>query len=292
LRGLDAGSSRHALAIAASLAAGLTANFGTMTKPFHAGRAAANGIEAARLARAGMTAAPDALEHAGGFLAALSPRGNVDRTRPAAVGGKLSILEQGLSIKKYPMCYATHRVIDGVLDLAHANHVRPVDVERVEATIGSAQAGMLRNHAPVTGLEAKFSLEFAVAAALVAGKVGLSELTDAFVARPEVREAMRKLSIATTETRCPLEPVFALTDRVVLKLKDGRSLDSGEIRFARGNAKLPLRGEELRAQVVDCARAAVDVDAEALFEHLARLESVAAVSELQACARRGEKVEQ
>jgi 2-methylcitrate dehydratase PrpD len=292
LRGLDVGSSRHALAIAASLAAGLTANFGTMTKPFHAGRAAANGIEAARLARAGMTAAPDALEHAGGFLAALSPRGNVDRTRPAAVGGKLSILEQGLSIKKYPMCYATHRVIDGVLDLARANHVQPADVEGVEATIGSAQAGMLRNHDPVTGLEAKFSLEFAVAAALVAGKIGLSELTDAFVGRPEVREAMRKLSIATTETHCPLEPVFALTDRVVLKLKDGRSLDSGEIRFARGNARLPLRDEELRAKFMDCARSAADVDAEALFERLARLESVAAVSELQACARRAEKVEQ
>ena len=292
LRGLDAGSSRHALAIAASLAAGLTANFGTMTKPFHAGRAAANGIEAARLARAGMTAAPDALEHAGGFLAALSPRGHVDRTRPAAVGGKLSILEQGLSIKKYPMCYATHRVIDGVLDLARANHVQPADVEGVEATIGSAQAGMLRNHAPVTGLEAKFSLEFAVAAALVAGKIGLSELTDAFVGRPEVREAMRKLSIATTETHCPLEPVFALTDRVVLKLKDGRSLDSGEIRFARGNARLPLRDEELRAKFMDCARSAADVDAEALFERLARLESLAAVGELQACARRAERAEQ
>jgi 2-methylcitrate dehydratase PrpD len=280
LLGLDAGRSRHALAIAASLAAGLTANFGTMTKPFHAGRAAANGIEAARLARAGMTAAPDALEHAGGFLAALSPRGNVDRARPPAVGRELSILEQGLSIKKYPMCYATHRVIDGVLDLARVNRVAAADVERVEATIGSAQAGMLRNHAPVTGLEAKFSLEFAVAAALVAGRVELSELTDEFVRRPAVREAMSRLSIATTETHCPLEPVFAFTDRVVLKLKDGRSLDSGEIRFARGNAKLPLRDEELRAKFMDCARTAAHVDAAALFERLARLERLAGVSEL------------
>jgi 2-methylcitrate dehydratase PrpD len=196
------------------------------------------------------------------------------------VGTKLSILEQGLSIKKYPMCYATHRVIDGVLDLARVNRVAAADVERVEATIGAAQAGMLRNHAPVTGLEAKFSLEFAVAAALVAGKVGLSELSDEFVRRPAVREAMSRLSIATTETHCPLEPVFALTDRVVLKLKDGRSLDSGEIRFARGNAKLPLRDEELRAKFMDCARAAAHVDAVALFERLARLERLARVSEL------------
>ena len=111
---------------------------------------------------------------------------------------------------------------------------------------------MLRNHAPVTGLEAKFSLEFAVASALVAGKVGLSELTDEFVGRPRVREAMGKLSIATTEARCPLEPAFAFSDRVVLKLRDGRTLDSGEIRFARGNAQLPLRDEELRAKFMDC----------------------------------------
>jgi aconitate decarboxylase len=281
LRGLDEEKARHALAIAASLAAGLTANFGTMTKPFHAGRAAANGVEAVRLAQAGMTAAPDAFEHAGGFLAALSPAGNVDRTRPVAgLGKRLAILEQGLSIKKYPMCYATHRAIDGVLDLARTHGVEPADVERVDATIGTAQAGMLRNHAPVTGLEAKFSLEFAVAAALVAGKVGLSELTDEFVNRSAVREVMGKVSIATTDTRCTFEPVFAFSDRVVLKLEDGRTLHSGEIRFARGNAKLPLRDDELRAKFMDCLAAAGYPAPDALFERLARLERLGSVGEL------------
>lgn len=281
LRGLDEERSRHAIAIAASLAAGLTANFGTMTKPLHAGRAAANGIEAARLAQAGMTASPDAFEHAGGFLVALSPRGNVDRTRPAAgLGQELAILALGLSVKKYPMCYATHRVIDGVLDLARANGVKAADVARVEATIGLAQAGMLRNHTPVTGLEAKFSLEFAVASALMAGKVGLSELTDEFVGQPGVREAMGKLSIATTEARCPLEPAFAFSDRVVLKLRDGRTLDSGEIRFARGNAQLPLREEELRAKFMDCTSAVAELDAAALFDRLTRLETISSINEL------------
>jgi 2-methylcitrate dehydratase PrpD len=290
LRGLDADRSRHALAIAASLAAGLTANFGTMTKPLHAGRAAANGIEAARLAQAGITAAPDAFEHAGGFLVALSPKGNVDRTRPASgLGKELAILLLGLSVKKYPMCYATHRVIDGVLDIASTNSVEASNVERVEATIGLAQAGMLRNHAPVTGLEAKFSLEFAVACALVAGKVGLSELTDEFVGRPGVREVMKKLSIATTESRCPLEPAFAFSDRVVLKLRDGRTLDSGEIRFARGNAQLPLRDEELRAKFLDCTHTVTSLDSAALFERLTRLESLRDVREL-AGAREARRV--
>jgi 2-methylcitrate dehydratase PrpD len=281
LRGLDEEGSRHALAIAASLAAGLTANFGTMTKPFHAGRAAANGLEAARLAQAGMTAAPDAFEHAGGFLAALSPRGNADRTRPSpSLGEKLAILELGLSVKKYPMCYGTHRVIDGVLDLRRAHDVKASDVEHVAATIGVPQAAMLRNHAPVTGLEAKFSLEFAVACALAAGKVGLAELTDEFVARPEVRGLMGKLSIGTTDSRCPLDPAFGFSDRVVLQLKDGRKLDSGEIRFARGNAKLPLRDEELRAKFMDCTRTVKHLDPATLYERLGELETVRSVGEL------------
>ncbi len=283
LRRLNLETTRHGLAIAASMSAGLTANFGTMTKPYHAGRAAANGIESVRLAMAGMTASVDAFEHSGGFLVALSPKGSTDRTTPAVnLGKELAILEYGLSIKKYPMCYATHRVIDGVLDLVQAHDIKAADVERVEATIGVPQAGMLRNHAPVTGLEAKFSLEFGVASSLVARKVGLTELTDEFVNRPQVREAMTRLSISTVDTRCPLEAGFAMNDRVVVRMKDGRKLDSGDIRFARGNAKVPMRDDDLRAKFMDCSRGVQHLDPVELFERLARLESVANVTDLVA----------
>lgn len=280
LRKLNAEQARTALAIAGSFASGLIANFGTMTKPFHAGRAAANGIEAVRLAQAGLTAAADAFEHQNGFLSALSPRGNVDRTRPATIGKELAILDLGLSIKKYPMCYATHRVIDGVIDLVTRNNVPAGEVAKVEATIGAAQERMLRNHAPVTGLEAKFSLEFAVASSVVAKRVGLGELTDQFVNQPAVREAMTKVAINTVDTRCPLEPGFAMNDRVVVQLKDGRRFDSGDIRFARGNAKLPLRDEDLRVKFTDCAQGVTHLDPAALFERLARLQTVANVKEL------------
>ena len=271
LHKLPAADCRHALSLAASMASGLVANFGTMTKPLHAGRAAACAIEAVRLAAMGLTAAPDAFEHHAGYLAALSPKGRADRDRPAHLGRELRILDAGLSIKKYPMCYATHRVIDAVLDLATAHNVNAADVRAVNASIGVAQASMLRNHAPVTGLEAKFSLEFAVAAALVARKVGLAQLTDGFVAEAPVREAMGKVHIATVDTHCPLEPVFALTDRVELELHDGRKLDSGEVRFARGNAKLPLRESDLKAKFFDCAAGAASFDASAVYEGLSTL---------------------
>jgi 2-methylcitrate dehydratase PrpD len=245
-----------------------------MTKPFHAGRAAAAGIEAVRLAEAGMTAAPDALEHPAGFLAALSPNGRADLKSPAnTLGRTLRLLERGLSFKKYPMCYGTHRVIDAVLDLARREDISAERVRKANATIGVAQVSMLRNHAPVTGLEAKFSLEFAIASALVARRVGLAELTDEFVNRPAVRDAMAKVAIRTTDTLCPIEPPFAYSDRVELELDDGRKLDSGEVRFARGHAKLPLKDEELEAKFRDCCRGANHIDAGRLFGALLALDS-------------------
>jgi 2-methylcitrate dehydratase PrpD len=266
---------RHAIALAASMACGLVANFGTMTKPLHAGRAAAAGIDAVRFAAAGLTATPDAIEHHAGYLAALSPKGRADRESPARdLGKKLRVLDCGLSIKKYPTCYATHRVIDGVLDLAKANRLRPEDVKEIRARIGVAEASMLRNHSPSTGLEAKFSLEFAVASALVAGKVGLAELTDEFVARSAVRELMPKLRIATDDIPCPIEPTFSMHDRVEIELRDGRTLDSGDIRFARGNAMAPLRDADLEAKFLDCAGRAEGIDAAALYRRLADLRSV------------------
>lgn len=281
LHRLPAERAGQALALAASMAGGLVANFGTMTKPLHAGRAAAAAIEAVRLAAAGLTASADALEHPAGYLAALSPHGKADLASPAeTLGRSLRILDMGLSIKKYPICYATHRVIDGVLDLARANDLSADGVREVRATIGVAQASMLRNHAPVTGLEAKFSLEFAVASSLIARRVGLAELTDGFVAQAEVRALMSKVRIDTVDTRCPIEPVFALNDSVEIEMGDGRRLASGEIRFARGNALLPLAPAELKAKFIDCVSRAPDVDAAGLYDRVSRLASLKSLGEL------------
>ena len=281
LRRLPTETCGNAIALSASMAGGLVANFGTMTKPFHAGRAASAAIEAVRLAMGGLTASPDAIEHHAGFLKAISPKGNVDLDRPAdGLGHSPRILESGLSVKKYPICYATHRVIDAVIDLASKENLRPDDVESVHATIGVGQASMLRNHAPVTALEAKFSLEFALASALVARAVGLAQLTDEFVNRREVREAMKKVEISTVATTCPIEPAFAFSDRVRILLRDGRVVDSGEIRFARGNMKLPLREKELKAKFFDCVAGVDQIDASSLYEQLAAFDAVQNVRDL------------
>ena len=280
LRGLSVDVSRNAIALAASMAAGLVANFGTMTKPFHAGRAASSAVEAVRLALGGMTAAPDAIEHHAGFLRAISPKGNVDLERPPSLGHTLRLLDSGLSVKKYPTCYATHRVIDAVIDLACDGNLQPEDVSSVHARIGVAQASMLRNHAPETALEAKFSLEFAVASALVARAVGRAQLQDEFVNSEPVREIMKRVEIFTAESSCPIEPAFAYSDRVEIRLANGKLLDSGEIRFARGNAKLPLGEDELKAKFFDCLAGAEPIETSALYSRLARLDTMPDVREL------------
>ncbi len=199
LRGLDAKGAATAMAIAASMSSGLVANFGTMTKSFQVGRAAQSGVIAARLAQAGLTASLDALEHPAGLLMALSPDGKPELDRAFGAAEKeWHILGHGLNIKRYPICYATHRSIDAALDLVERYDLNPGQVERIHVSTGKTQLLMLRNSAPQTGLEAKFSMQFAMAAALVARHVGLQELTDDFVRRPEVQALFPRVSLEGT----------------------------------------------------------------------------------------------
>lgn len=276
----------QALAIAASLASGLVANFGTMTKPFHAGRAASHGIEAVRLSMLGMTAATDVFEHPAGFLNAVSFAGRVDRERPALLGKTLRILDSGISIKRYPVCYSCHRTIDGVLEIAEREDLQSEQIKSVHLTIGPAQASMLRNHHPVTGLEAKFSAQFAVASAIVAREVGLSQLTDGFVTRADVSSLYGKVTIKVVNTACPLDSAFALTDRVLIHTTDGQIFDSGEIRFPLGNAKNPIDSAGLKKKFFDCVatgRAAnpemAGADSE-LYERVSTLETLPSIRTL------------
>ncbi|AKQ54105.1 catabolic enzyme [Bordetella hinzii] len=277
LRGLSPADAARALAIGASLASGLVANFGTMTKPLHAGRAASLAFEALALTGLGLTAAADALEHHAGFLAALSPQGRADRERPYTPG-EPRILATGLSIKKYPVCYSGHRVIDAVLDLAREHALDASQVERVAIGIGRPQASMLRNAAPVTALEAKFSAQFAVAAALARGKVGLAELDDDLVNEPALRALYGKVDIGIVEAPDPEDAAFSRYDTVAITTRDGRVLRSGEIRYPRGHAHLPLPETELRAKFEDCLaiwrRQSPDADLPsggALYDRLASL---------------------
>ncbi len=277
LRRLDAGRTATALALGASQSAGLMANFGTMTKPFHAGRAAHAGIMAARLAEAGFTASPDALEHPQGFLHAISPTGTEDRTSEAKVGETWAILTQGLGIKKYPTCYCTHRAIDGMIDLMAAHSVKPDEVRRVTVGISDYFATVLRNHRPETGLAAKFSIEFAMASAIIARRVGLRELTDDFVRRPDVQSLMRRVLTETSGEHDPDLPGAAPADTVQVELASGAKIKGDPVRRATGHSSRPLTEAQVYEKFADCLEAGgFNIPAESLFARLRALNAISA----------------
>jgi 2-methylcitrate dehydratase PrpD len=278
LNELDATKAAHAIGIAASQSAGLMANFGSMTKPFHAGRSASAGLLAARAAKAGMTASPDAIEHAQGFLKAVSPQGKVDIERDVnGLGQSWRIASDGVSVKKYPACYCTHRSLDAILDLLARRSIEAGAIDNIDVTISKTHATILRNHAPTTGLAAKFSMEFAMASAVIAGNAGLRELTDPFVQRDDVQALMKRVTISPRDTD-PKDAIGGATyDSVRVTLKNGEKLASEDVKYARGHAAKPLSESELYKKFADCLTVAGSrYDPAKLFEKLQRLEHTSA----------------
>jgi len=286
LRELSPEKTAHAIAIAASLASGLVANFGTMTKSLHAGRSAQSGVLAARLADQGFTASLDVLEHDTGFLRAHSPSGTPDiENGTIDIGTNWRLASLGVNVKRYPTCYATHRSIDAMLDLVDQYKLKSDDVQEIRVHTGATQKLMLRNNNPKTGLEAKFSMEFAMAAALVAGRVGLAELTDEFVSRPEVNSVFGKVRCTTTEEAMPGDPAFAPSDQVTVVLASGNVLVHAPVVHAKGSWQKPLTREELKDKFLDCAtRIFSRLHAETLFDRLWLLEKMGSIRDLRLTA--------
>lgn len=266
LNRLSPNETTRALALAASQSSGITANFGTMTKPFHAGKAAHSGLVASRLAAAGFTASEDALEHPQGFLSAVSPHGRVDLAAPVRAGVDWHILRNGLNVKKYPVCFCAHRCIDAMLELSaeHAE-VRPDNVTRIVATISRRNAIVLRNHAPRTGLEARFSMEFAMACALVAARVTLIELNDEMVLRDDVQQLMRAVHVECVDAELPASG-YAPYDFVVVETRSGNTFRSRDVEYAKGAFEDPLDTAALKTKFVTCVESADrSLDASCLF---------------------------
>jgi 2-methylcitrate dehydratase PrpD len=166
-----------------------------------------------------------------------------------------------------------HRLVDGALELAAKRPIAIDDIARIEVSLSKTHVTILKHHRPQTGLEAKFSAEFAVAAALLSGNVGLREVRDAYVLRPEVQRLMERVSIVENENYDPDALGFSVYDQVKVTLKDGSTLEGPQVRHALGNAKRPLGVEDLRRKFIDCfATAGSGMDAERLFADLQRLD--------------------
>ncbi len=280
--GLDAQGARNALAIAASDSGGVFENFGTMAKPWHGGRAAAAGLNAAGLAAAGLEASPTALEGKHGLMRALSPQGNVDLDTVPTLGHNWRSAVMRLNIKKYPTVGASQRGIDAVLGLNQREKIDPRKVRRIVARVSERHAAVMPYHLPQNALQAKFSLEFALASALVHGAVGFAQLTDAVVRSELVQHLMSKVVIETTAEFEPAWRDAAPFDLVTFTLDDGREVASPPVRRATGHADTPLALQELRAKFLGCAHHAGvgEPAALALFDAMQHIDELASVEQI------------
>ena len=239
-----------------------------MTKPMHAGRAAASAIHAVDLAEAGFTAGADGIGAGNGLLAALSTQGRVNLEASTGLGTRWFSTTTPLVFKKYPVCFSSHRPIDAILDLARDHRLQAQDVARVDVAVRGTQARVLRFDRPRTALEAKFSMQFAVACALLRRRVGLVDLDDAFVASEAAQSIFDKVRFTHLPLHADGSPPLA--DRVVITTHDGRVLDSGELDRAQPHT-------QLKEKFLDCCAAGGFAGANALFSALSTLETLADV---------------
>jgi 2-methylcitrate dehydratase PrpD len=249
LLGLDPTVTATALGIAASQAAGLRESFGTMTKPFHAGRAAEAGVLAAELAADGQTAATNILEARRGFFEAAG--GGWD---PDAISGRLAapwtFASPGVSIKPYPSGSLTHPAMTAMVELIEEHDIKASDVEQVTVGTNRNMPNALIYPKPTTDLEAKFSMQFCMAILLLERRAGLAEFTDEVVNRPDVQSLLDRVRLEV-DPEAEAAGYDLMTSIVRVRLKDGRTLES-RCSFSRGQPSNPMTDDELAAKFAEC----------------------------------------
>jgi 2-methylcitrate dehydratase PrpD len=253
LMGLDADQTAHALAIAASTAAGIRVNFGTMTKPLHVGRAAQNGIVAAELAARGFTGGKGALDPPWGFLQVFGHGNHFDVDRIVGkLGNPHTIVSPGVSIKPYPCGVLGHPMMDAMRRLVIDNDVRPEQIVAIRVRAGSNILNPLRYSIAGNELEAKFCPAFMVSAIALRRKAGIQEFNDAFVQSAPVQEMMRKVE-RVLDPEIEAKGWEKIRSAVEVDVVDGRTLVEHADERYRGGPDLPLTREELFEKFSDCA---------------------------------------
>jgi 2-methylcitrate dehydratase PrpD len=251
LLGLDPDRMDHALAIAASEACGLKENFGTMVKPLHAGLAARNGVLAALLARAGMTASRAAIEGPQGFLAAMDSEAPALEPFARDLGARWEIVDTGITVKLYPSCAATHPALDAILDLQHNERFDADAVEAIDVGVDPVTPTVLIHERPSNGLEGKFSMHFCLAAAIVCGRIDVDTFDSGVLRDPRVMALQSRVRMKVDPGLDRSAP--SLTEaRVTVRLRDGRELTAWA-HGARGYPARPATDAQLADKFLGCA---------------------------------------
>jgi 2-methylcitrate dehydratase PrpD len=285
LLGLDRETTRRAISIGATQAGGLRENFGTMTKPFHAGRAAENGVTAAEIAALGFSASPNGLEGERGFFRAAgggySPEMIVDK-----LGNPWTFASPGISIKPHPSGSLTHPGMAVMMELILAHDIRPERVKRVAVGTNHNMPNALIHHHPKNELQAKFSMEFCMAILLLERKGGLEQFTDKVVNHPDVQAMIEKVSFGV-HPEAEAAGFDKMTTIIEIELTDGKVV-TGRADFGKGSPANPMTDTELTEKFRQCA-AWGDLDrhrTQAVLDLVWKIEDLRDVNELTKLLRR------
>ena len=245
---LDEDQTVTALGIAGSMASGLIHNFGTMTKPLHAGLTGRDGVTAVQLAQAGLTAGDQVVEHPFGFANTVLGPGIYDLDEMANNLGQPFRIQDALIIKKYPCCGGNHAMLDSLFSLMRENDFTFEDVANAEIDQSYYSVVMLYQE-PDDDLKGKFSAKYNVAAALVDGEVNIDTFTQDKIDDPTMGDVMDKV-----RTRVMAKSEELLTNsedglKVKITLKDGRVLEHTTGRAdILGSQKNPWGFDSIRAK--------------------------------------------
>lgn len=256
----------NALGAAASRASGLMANFGTGTKPFHAGMAARNGIECALLAKCGITASRYAIEGQGGYAQTFA---RIELCADNICFGKdWTAYKQDPLIKKYPCCSAAHTALDAVSLLKRENNINVSRIKKVNVDVPEFTLRNLVYPLPKNVNEARFSMQFSLASMLLFDELSLNSYTSERLLDKEVLSLMSQVSMKEGEAFKDTPYLDNEPAVVTITLKDDIEY-SKRIDFAGGTVQDPISEKDLLSKFQNCTSVLLsEKDTQALYELL------------------------
>lgn len=276
---LDAERTATALALAVSLASGVKANFGSMAKPLHVGHCARNGLMAALLSEQGFTARPDAFEHRQGFFEVYNGAGTYD---PERIGegwaDPFDILDPGLAIKLFPCCASTHPAIDAMLKLRLENDLNAENVAHVVSWTHPRRLAHTNRPDPKEPLDAKFSVQYVLARALLEGRVGIEHFEGGAFDDPDVRRVMERI-VAEPHPKAIMEDTKHFFAEVTVTMTGGRTVSAWVDQPVGRGPESPLPPGVLAVKFENCAGRVLA--SEAVGELLSLIENLDAVSDIR-----------
>lgn len=268
-----------ALSIAASMGSGVTANFGTMTKPLHVGLAARNGVLSARLAQSGFTANPQVMEARNGFFDSYYQTGKPDLSVFDDLTRRYALEEYGVRFKPYPCGGLTHTAIYTTIRLRQEYKISPAAIDHVDVTVPADTAEPLVYREPGTGLEGKFSMPYLIARALADGNVTLDTFTDEAVRNVDVRQLLQRVDMRV-DSGLQAGADGSRPAVVSIRLKNGQTLAARE-QFPKGSLQLPMTSEELVTKFRACARGVIsNTSTDRALRYIGTLETMRSVRPL------------